>query len=157
MTPTNNYATMWGVGNLPRCMAQECMAGTQCSPWPLSTLGYPPSNILFLVLFVSYPGYDKDPVGVQVADVPLMHTTKLVQSLQELEDSGLARLKTMMKNSQPLDAAIDVSLLARVLIAQELSIDSDMYWDEEMLLTEVASDLQKAREERERFSSELAV
>lgn len=82
---------------------------------------------------------------LQVADAPKVHKTQHIQSLRELELVGLSRLKGMM-GGHPGETSVDLSLLTRCLIAEDLAFEEDLYWDEELLLTEMASELQSDRE-----------
>lgn len=97
----------------------------------------------------------REDITLQVADAPKVHRSKQVQSLEELEDEGLGRLKRHMQGST--QQGIDLTPLTACLLPEHLVVEPDEFWDKDLLLTQVASELQKEQEAREALMDSAAV
>jgi len=95
--------------------------------------------------------------ATQVAEAPKVHTAQHVQSLRDLENGGAGHLASLLQNGKTGQGSVDLSLLTQCLTSQEHVEEPDTFWDEAMLLTELASELQKEREEQERLATDIAV
>jgi hypothetical protein len=93
-----------------------------------------------------------------VADAPKEHQLQHLQSLKELESEEMQRLRQHISKktrigthglpSPDRDTSLDMNLLMGELLSKHLIIEHDEFWDENLLLTAVASDLHQETEDR---------
>lgn len=81
---------------------------------------------------------------VQVAQAPKVHVSKNMAALPDLESMGLQSVKTHLAHTY--GAQIDFSTLLSVLLPEEQMVEKLEEWDEDLLLTEVVSELELGKE-----------
>lgn len=88
---------------------------------------------------------------MQVAEVPVIHQSEHVRSVRELESKAMQQLKEFLhsKDQEHSGEPLDLSSLLAHLLPEERVVDPDEIWDEELLLTAVASDLQARADDQE--------
>jgi Intraflagellar transport protein 43 len=81
---------------------------------------------------------------MQMAEVPVVHQSEHVRSVRELESKSMQQLKEFLrsKDLEHSGEPLDLSILLAYLLPEDRVVDPDEVWDEELLLTAVASDLQ---------------
>ena len=85
-----------------------------------------------------------------------MRQVQQVQGLDDLEDANLRRLKQYISGKGgtgvgDAEPAFDLSLLISALLPEHLVREPDEVWEEELLLTAVASELQSQGEHHGRI------
>jgi hypothetical protein len=83
-------------------------------------------------------------VTAQVAQAPKVHVTQNMQSLLDLESNGLQSVKSHLADRY--GAHIDFTTLLSVLLPEEQLVENNDVWDEDLLLTEVVSELELGKE-----------
>lgn len=96
---------------------------------------------------------------LQIAEAPKVRQVQQVHGLEQLEDAKLRNLKQFIsgagsaaREGDGAEPAIDLSLLLSALLPEHLVREPDEVWDEELLLTKVAAELQAPGERPERPS-----
>ena len=83
-----------------------------------------------------------------------MHQTEHVQGLDELEDEKLQKLKRFIaskigeKGAAAATPEADFGLLIGALLPEHMVLEDEDVWEEDLLLTSVASDMQQETEDR---------
>lgn len=95
---------------------------------------------------------------LQVAEAPKEHQLQHLQGLKELESENMQRLRRHINSKtregahvQPRldgDASLGLNLLMGALLPEHMIIEHDEFWDENLLLTAVASDLHQETEDQ---------
>ena len=75
-----------------------------------------------------------------MAQAPKVHINQNMHSLPDLESSGLAAVK--MHLAHKFGPHIDFSTLLSVVLPEEQLVEGTDAWDEDLLLTEVVSELE---------------
>lgn len=85
---------------------------------------------------------------MQVAQAPLEQQVQYVDGIDQLESAKLQRLRHYIsRKSSHTDTGdhdpLDLGLLIGVLLPEHMVVEDDDCWDEDLLLTAVASDLEQ--------------
>lgn len=83
---------------------------------------------------------------MQVAQAPLEQQVQYVDGIDDLESAKLQRLRHYVSRKTSntetgTHAPLDLSLLMGLLLPEHMLLEEDEVWDENLLLTAVASDL----------------
>jgi hypothetical protein len=73
-----------------------------------------------------------------------VHVTQNTHSLLDLESNGLQSVKSHLADKY--GAHIDFTTLLSVLLPEEQLVENNDVWDEDLLLTEVVSELELGKE-----------
>jgi Intraflagellar transport protein 43 len=95
---------------------------------------------------------------VQVAEVPVIHQSEHVRSVRELESRSMQKLKDFLlsKDEEHGGEPLDLSILLAHLLPEDRVMEPEEVWDEDLLLTEVASELQQRSDDQEAALADVA-
>lgn len=79
-----------------------------------------------------------------MAQAPKVHVTQNMHSLPDLESAGLQTVK--MHLAHKFGPHVDFSTLLSVVLPEEQLVEKNDVWDEDLLLTEVVSELELGKE-----------
>eukprot|EP00892_Ulva_mutabilis_P008460 jgi/Ulvmu1/5987/UM026_0111.1 len=87
---------------------------------------------------------EQEGIANKVADAPKVHMTRHMHALHDLEGKGVQRVRQHL--AEKFGPDIDFSLLLSCLLPEDQLEEKEEFWDENLLLTEIVSELETLKE-----------
>lgn len=87
---------------------------------------------------------EQEGITNKVADAPKVHMTRNMNALHDLEGKGIHRVRQHLADQ--FGPELDFSVLLSCLLPEDQLQEKEEYWDENLLLTEIVSELETLKE-----------